>query len=908
MTASLPTLTIGSAVAAIKQGVATRLAKFAGYSAASPTTTTKTGSWIGTNPNSTTSNIQRWGMAFTAEMVTKDNSIAGAYLRVRNAYCRPQKYKPDAGDDALNEMVTALCDERWKTMGVSCSMQAAVARTLHIETPVRGDAGLIFWRDGNDRLRLLEFSADQLGEPFNFVPPRRCQLATTPSGELREVAGQAHTYFAGRYYAGADCIAYKIYERTNSWYGNPKIYSAEDVHYCVDPFAFRGIRGVTMFATVLQYMQKSEDLLQSALSIAQRQARTYGRVFNGLGGPDPTSYESAVNLDGRQTFFEKIPGGSIEEYYFNGDSAEFTNPTAPGDNVIAGVEKADEKFCIGLGMTYAFVISGEKLGGAPSRLDCNRSGKEIERITDDISRPCLDRIAYLTIMDAVNSGELPPAPNIFRGHWSFTNSPTADAYRDSMDDIKSVRAGQDSNSRVCGRYGTTFPEIMRDKGNETFIAYQMLWDVQKKLKDAGNPNTPNLADIIQSTDNPLQAAQAEQVDKGNVPQLTPGVPAKLSAFIGDIHVSDLPESTQSDIAKILGTNGETGGYTVSKYGMTVPELLAKADTHNLSTARRHIKYCTNAACSDEVHANDEKVVLLNNDRIVDGHHFLAKAEKGRVSKSLPVIDLSPIRHQVAKLRGWDESAHKRGQPDNAGEFGPGGGSAKKKTPDKPDSATNDSHPAFDMKADNKAQGEWLTNQAKLAGHKDASDLAVNNPAHFAMLARQWRVEHPRTAPPVLSEKAERAKASHHMVDAHIQRYAEEHNEPRMAKALGGVSFPDSEPIDIVISGEDGVVKHGIELKTVVSNKNSKITMKGDAIARKRSWERKNRATIHTVVIDDSEVFDANGPGEHDEGKRKIYYRRGYGSFRIPTMYAVKDIAELKTLIDTPTRKLPPAAK
>jgi hypothetical protein len=166
----------------------------------------------------------------------------------------------------------------------------------------------------------------------------------------------------------------------------------------------------------------------------------------------------------------------------------------------------------------------------------------------------------------------------------------------------------------------------------------------------------------------------------------------------------------------------------------------------------------------------------------------------------------------------------------------------------------------------------------------------------------------RTRTPHLSEKAKRAKAAHVMVDKEIQRYCEQHNEGQIAKALGGVSFPDSEPIDIAVPGPDGIVKHGIELKTMVANSNAKLTMKTDAQKRKRAWERKNKATVHTLVLDDSKVFNAKGPGKHDLSKRIIYYRRGYGSFRISSMHKVANMAEVKTLLNTPTRQLPPGAK
>jgi hypothetical protein len=160
-----------------------------------------------------------------------------------------------------------------------------------------------------------------------------------------------------------------------------------------------------------------------------------------------------------------------------------------------------------------------------------------------------------------------------------------------------------------------------------------------------------------------------------------------------------------------------------------------------------------------------------------------------------------------------------------------------------------------------------------------------------------------------SEKALRAKAAHHLIDKSVQRYAEEHNEPRFAKAMGGVSFPDGEPADVVIAGPDGRVRHGIELKTMVDNKNNKITMKRSAMERKAAWERKNKATFHTVVLDDHAAFNANGPGEHDESRRRIFYRRGFGSFRVGTMYEVKGgLDELKRLLDMPKNRLPAGAR
>lgn len=197
-----------------------------------------------------------------------------------------------------------------------------------------------------------------------------------------------------------------------------------------------------------------------------------------------------------------------------------------------------------------------------------------------------------------------------------------------------------------------------------------------------------------------------------------------------------------------------------------------------------------------------------------------------------------------------------------------------------------------------------------------------------------------------SDKAMRAKAAHVLIGAEIQRYAEEHGEVQTAKALGGASWPDSEPIDIAIPHNsehtslwqkaqadyssamaaytaggkkgtkpapfkvEGDIKHGVELKTPTVGKNGTITMDKYAQVRKHLWEKEGTGRVfHTVVKDDREVFNADGPGKHDESKRVWYYRRGVaGSTTIESLHRCKDEAEVRRLMDLPEKQLPDKAK
>lgn len=88
-------------------------------------------------------------------------------------------------------------------------------------------------------------------------------------------------------------------------------------------------------------------------------------------------------------------------------------------------------------------------------------------------------------------------------------------------------------------------------------------------------------------------------------------------------------------------------------------------------------------------------------------------------------------------------------------------------------------------------------------------------------------------------------------------------------------------------------------------------MKKSAKQKKATWVENNKDSngrIDMVVLDDDKVFNANGEGKHDDSKRKIYYRRGFGSYSIKNMHPCKDFAEVRKLMIMPDDKLPPQAR
>ncbi len=501
------------------------VARFASYNAASPTATTTTGTRIGTNPQDPNASMQRVGMQWTGEDIAKNAPLCAAYLGVRQNYCSSMmKFIPATGDPSIDEQVRLYLHGHdgfggvFANMGVDCSMQDAFMRTADLEMPVRGDSGMIWYDDGS-QMRLMEFSADQLGEVYYFTPPRSTNLTRNSVGDIVECAGGGLTYFAGRYFRGCDCVAYKIYQRSSSWYSDPRIYQSSDVIYFRDPASFRGVRGVTFFASAIQHMEKGEQLFQIGMDAALRQAKTAMVVYNNRGQPDENTYANTVNLDGTVTYRERIPAGPLTEYFYTGDKAEFASPDSPGPELIEGVATSDERVALALRVNYAFLVNPSRVGGAPSRLEINKGAKEMARIQNQIHRPKLRQISYVAIMDGVRRGNLPAHPGITHGRWMLPISPTVDAFRDGKENVNMVRAGLEAPQDVIAETNRDAEDVISKNGQWAERVAIEVEDRNRSLVKLGYKPTITVADISQNSDNPAQSAVAEEtIQNGLVPK------------------------------------------------------------------------------------------------------------------------------------------------------------------------------------------------------------------------------------------------------------------------------------------------------------------------------------------------------------------------------------------------------
>jgi hypothetical protein len=128
-----------------------------------------------------------------------------------------------------------------------------------------------------------------------------------------------------------------------------------------------------------------------------------------------------------------------------------------------------------------------------------------------------------------------------------------------------------------------------------------------------------------------------------------------------------------------------------------------------------------------------------------------------------------------------------------------------------------------------------------------------------------------------SEKATRARASQVKFTKQKMTIALA-QEAMVASALGGSNLGDNEPFDVISGGK------AIEVKTLISGHNPKITMRQDALARKEAYASAKGLTPVTVVV------DARG------GTPVYYYKMGVGSFRLSSMTSTSSLSALSRAI------------
>ena len=133
-----------------------------------------------------------------------------------------------------------------------------------------------------------------------------------------------------------------------------------------------------------------------------------------------------------------------------------------------------------------------------------------------------------------------------------------------------------------------------------------------------------------------------------------------------------------------------------------------------------------------------------------------------------------------------------------------------------------------------------------------------------------------------AERVARAKKATVLTKKEAQRIAD-HSEQVLSESLGLNRTPDNSPFDL---RSDEI---GIEVKTMINQKNNKITMSKAAIGRKIAEQLAEDLKIYTVVA------DRRAAGLTGGGNATYYVREGVGSFRLNQMTKIS-VGDLRKMV------------
>ncbi len=488
------------------------LASMASYDGAMPDKTRMMSNRIGTNPNSAYAQQQRVTLMWQAEDLVKNSDWVSVCYSLKQ-YCQPIGYLAQTGDPALDSEVNQYMREVMKRGGINQSALSAFSCAAHVEMPVRGDS-IMERYDDETQLRFIVRCADQIGELYRFVNP-----ASYGAEAFVQPPAPSVRYIAGIFLAPNGMNeAFKIYERGyNQTYLNPQIVPACNVIFFQDNL-FDGHRGVSKFAPAIQSIQKRNKIWQSGMDSMAIQSKIAAIASNASGSPDPLDYETTTNSDGTITYTEKMADGAVVKYQFSdGDSYQFMKSEAPGPALLQGLDYSDERTCLSLGFPKAFLISARDGGGAPTRFDMSRAGREIMRLRNDVYLPRLEKMAYLFLMDGIARKKLPARAGVLNGNWHWPSLPTADAFRDDKSDVEAMRAGLTTRTAIIAKNGDgTFEDVLA-RGTQEAIAIAMATqDANRELVRRGYK--PSVADLNIAQDTPNPAQQPQPAPDANKPQ------------------------------------------------------------------------------------------------------------------------------------------------------------------------------------------------------------------------------------------------------------------------------------------------------------------------------------------------------------------------------------------------------
>lgn len=622
----------------------------------------------------------------------ENSGLCSSILQKFETYvCGTVRWQARTGDKGVNDQYEQYI--RFKTgkaIDITGRFTLRQMAMLDIKGAVlKGDVGTNIVREGPE-IYLQGIEADRIGNPYSYDVSNNYVrgLHLGSNGQIVAVRVYYQDRRSGRY-------RYDDTFQTRDEMGLPKFL------FMANPISYDDYRGVSVFKSAIDnstYIDAMRSYELQAMLWAASQSGVYYTKSGLL--PEQLPFDKGsptVDASGNVIATYQVRPNTITAMSSDGEKVEMFPHDRPSPNVIGMFDNTIKDISVGTGLTSFFTWGQTGLTGPAVRMASAQDARAIQIWQELLRESKLDPVFMLLLGNGIANGEIPYHPKWMNWEIFFPAKPTIDVGRESQAGINEINANVNTGAAFAAESGQDIDEIKQQRAHETEqdidsameIAkaknldwrevYALMIPGQRKsgnplvdatkaaqvIDKANNPDKPGATSDGSSLDDvedaPLDTnyrsnghAKREEIvirhEFGNEPRdghNNGNGRIEYSAYHGDCAIADLPNDTKEAIKTAIGGEVDESN-KVAKYGMTASELMRKADPHNLEAAQKNIKRSTISAASSEVYAAPDKHILLVNDRIMDGHHHLAKAIKGKVTKSLPVLDLTPLRFQSSQ--------------------------------------------------------------------------------------------------------------------------------------------------------------------------------------------------------------------------------------------------------------------
>lgn len=641
--------------------------------------------------NSTATTSGEWMRGSREKMQVMWNAIncvensglcSGIVLKFKTYVCGTLRWQSRTGVKSISDQYEQFI--RYKTKGSNLDLAGRDSlRQMCMNDigglVIKGDIGTNIVRR-NDDLFLQGIEADRIGDPYNPIISDRYVrgLILNDDGRIVGVKVYRRDRRSGYY-------RYDETFKTRDEMGLPKFL------FMVNPISYDDKRGVSVFKSAIDndtYINRMREYELQALLWAASQSGVYHTKSGMLPEQLPFDDPTIVDNSGNQIRTFQVRPNTVTALGETEDVTLFQHDR-PSPNVIGMYDNTVGDIAAGTGLTKGFAYNMTGLTGPAVRQCSAQDARAIQIWQELLREQKLDDVIMLLLGDAIARGELPYHPNWMEWGWYFPAKPTIDAGRESAANLSEIEANVNSGAIVAAESGEDIYDIKLQRSHEVEqdienamavgrrvgVPWQEVYSrmIPGKAGAAAVGAAQAGAQADEETNPDKKGATSEGTDVGDDEdkpdgetefhrnghrkreeivirhefhdRVSPAIRNEFSAYSGDVAIEDLPSETQ-DAIQSCTSGGIDPSRKVARYGMTANELIPKADKHNLESAQKNIgKAHTIKSAADSVHSDSTKHILLMNDRVVDGHHHLARALKGKVTKSLPVLDLTPLRFQ-----------------------------------------------------------------------------------------------------------------------------------------------------------------------------------------------------------------------------------------------------------------------